>query len=363
VLDKKVVFVELRTTEVANNFQLLYKALEEEYGMDVFVYYIRKGDKGETRRCLEMLKGIADAKYVFLHDTYEGIGSVDLREETILTQTWHGCGAFKKFGYSTADTRSGEPRKVQDKYPMHRNYTYVTVSSPEVIWAYEEALRLEDKKGVVTATGISRTDVFYDEAFKKNAAIHLKEVFPKAAGKKIILYAPTFRGWTASAKSPDGLDLKTFSEKFSDEYVLLIKHHFLVKNPPDIEDRYQNFACDCTGTMSIEELLCVSDICISDYSSLIFEYSLFERPMIFFAYDIEEYYDWRGFYYDYDELTPGPVCKTTEEMVEYIQNLDHNFDKQKVIDFKEKFMSACDGHATERIIDLIINNGERKFHK
>ena len=106
--------------------------------------------------------------------------------------------------------------------------------------------------------------------------------------------------------------------------------------------------------MTIEDLLCVSDICISDYSSLVFEYSLFERPMLFFAYDLDEYFDWRGFYYDYNELTPGPVCKTNDEMIDYISHLEERFDRQKVIDFKEKFMRSCDGHATDRILHMVF---------
>ena len=76
--------------------------------------------------------------------------------------------------------------------------------------------------------------------------------------------------------------------------------------------------------------------------------------MLFFAYDLDEYFDWRGFYYDYNELTPGPVCKTNDEMIDYISHLDERFDKQKVIDFKEKFMRSCDGHATDRILHMVF---------
>ena len=110
--------------------------------------------------------------------------------------------------------------------------------------------------------------------------------------------------------------------------------------------------------MSIEELLFVADICISDYSSLVFEYSLFEKPMIFFAFDLDNYYDWRGFYYDYKEFVPGPIYTTTEEMIDYIKHIDTKFDKQKVKQFRDKFMSACDGHATERIMKLVFD-GEK----
>ena len=136
---------------------------------------------------------------------------------------------------------------------------------------------------------------------------------------------------------------------------MIFKHHPLVKKLPEIpEELNGTFAIDATRSMTIEDLLCVSDICISDYSSLVFEYSLFERPMLFFAYDLDEYFDWRGFYYDYNELTPGPVCKMNDEMIDYISHLEERFDRQKVIDFKEKFMRSCDGHATDRILHMVF---------
>ena len=94
----------------------------------------------------------------------------------------------------------------------------------------------------------------------------------------------------------------------------------------------QSFAYDVSDAFVIEELLCVSDLCISDYSSLVFEYSLFERPMLFFAYDFEEYGEWRGFYYDYHELTPGPVVHTTQEIVDYVLHLKERFDRKQVAD-------------------------------
>ena len=142
-------------------------------------------------------------------------------------------------------------------------------------------------------------------------------------------------------------------EALGDEYFLLLKHHPFVKKRPEIPENCQDFAMDVTKELDIDKLLCVSDVCISDYSSLIFEYSLFERPMIFFAYDLDEYFDWRGFYYNYDDLTPGPIVKTTEEIIDYIQNLNTRFNPSQVHAFREKFMSACDGHATDRILELV----------
>ena len=272
---------------------------------------------------------------------------------------WHACGAFKKFGMSTAELIFGDNRKSLERYPNYGNLSYVTVSSPEVIWAYEEAMNLKDTKTQVVATGVSRTDVFYDQHFIEQSKAAVYSVCPAAENKKIILYAPTFRGRVAKAESPDCLDIPAMKRALGDEYVLLIKHHPFVKQPPVVPEDCADFAMDVTKSLEIDQLLCASDVCVSDYSSLIFEYSLFERPMIFFAYDLDDYFDWRGFYYNYDELTPGPVVKETEEIIDYIRHLDTRFDQAQVHAFKEKFMSSCDGHATDRIMALVLNSANR----
>ena len=137
------------------------------------------------------------------------------------------------------------------------------------------------------------------------------------------------------------------------EWALLIKHHPFVKHPAPIPEGCEDFAYLVQGDLGIDELLCAADACISDYSSIVFEYSLFERPMIFFAYDLDDYDDWRGFYYSYDEFTPGPVVATSEEVVDYLAHVDERFDRTQVAAFREKFMSACDGHATERVMKWV----------
>ena len=364
--ENKVVFVELRLPNLTNSFQLLYDTLYINYDFDIHCHFLRNTfttRKDFRNRCKAFIKDIADAKYVFMDEATNIMGNFETRPETVITQLWHGCGAFKKFGFSTADAIFGATREQMEKYPFNRNYTHVTVSSPEVIWAYEEAMRYTHESGVVKALGSSRTDIFYDQEFIKHSFDVLYDVMPEAKGKKVILYAPTFRGRVAKATAPRVLDNEFMRYELGDEYVLLIKQHPLVRKRPEVNEFCSDFAMDVTTLMSIEELLCVSDICISDYSSLVFEYSLFERPMIFLAHDLDQFFDWRGFYYDYHELAPGPVVKNTTEVVDYIKNIDKNFDKKRVHDFREKFMSACDGHATERIINTVMSEESRAAHK
>ncbi len=364
--ENKVIFMEIRLPKLTNSFQILYDELYANTDFDIHCHFLRNtfvSKKEYNQRCKAFIKDMATAKYVFFDEASNIYGKFVTRPETVITQLWHGCGAFKKFGFSTADAIFGASRKTMERFPFNRNYTHVTVSSPEVIWAYEEAMQYTRESGVVKALGSSRTDIFYDKSFIEKSYEMLYERFPAAKGKKVILYAPTFRGRVAKAKTPNVLKPRKLFKALGEDYVVIMKHHPLVRKRPNIpEDLLNTFAVDFTDDMSIESLICVSDICISDYSSLIFEFSLFERPMIFLAHDLETFFDWRGFYYDYDELTPGPIFSTNEEIIDYITNIDSRFDKQEVIDFRNKFMSSCDGHATERIIETALGDDYDK-HK
>lgn len=355
--EKKVVFIESQLPALSESMQVLYERLEQEGGYELSVHCLREAFVGKgtfIRRAMRCLKDMADAKNVFLCDASRVVSCIQPRRETVITQLWHGCGAFKKFGMSTSELRFGGNRQEYERYPYYANLDYVTVSSPEVIWAYKEAMNLGDGHTQVLPIGISRTDIFFRESFLKSAKKKVHAVLGDADERKILLYAPTFRGNVSCAQAPDALDIGKLKKSLGASYRLLIKHHPVAKNRPVIDKKDADFAMDVTEKLRIEELLCVSDICISDYSSLVFEYSLFERPMIFFAYDLEDYGDWRGFYYDYEELTPGPVVRTTEEIIDYVLHMKERFEKEKVVNFKNKFMSACDGRATERLIDLVI---------
>lgn len=363
--EKKVLFVEVRQKEMTSSFSLLYQTLKKKYTYEINVHFLLElyGNRiAYVMRCFRLLNDMADAKVVFINDSVSVLNTIKLRKETKLIQTWHGCGAFKKFGYSTANLRFGVSEKEMKQYPLHRNYSFVTVSSSEAIPAFAEAMGLEHQKEVIKPIGVSRSDFYFQTWFRERAYKKLNELVPSARHKKVLLYAPTYRGKIAEAKAPDQLDIDMFAKELGKEYVLLIKHHSFVKQVPLIEREKREFCMDMTSKMSIEELLCVSDICISDYSSLVFEYSLLERPMLFFPYDIEEYYDWRGFYFRYEELTPGPICKTNQELIEQIKKIEQ-IDIEIVKRYRERFMSSCDGHATSRILKEAFGTDSLKRHR
>lgn len=352
MVPQRIVFLEISADHLTDSFTLLYDAVKKR-GRQPEIIYLHDGSVGGVqylKNCVKMLKSIATAPVVFINEASNITSCVKLRPQTKLIQTWHGCGAFKKFGFSTAELGWGISGKEMERYPYYKNQWLVSVSAPEAVHAYQDAMH--QPQGVILPLGVSRTDVFFDARYISEAKEALYQYFPQARGKKVILYAPTFRGTQTRAYSLQ-LDYEAFSEALSGEYVLVEKHHPFVKEVPEIPEKYADFAKDLTGMMSVQKLLCVSDLCISDYSSLVFEYSLFERPMIFYAPDLKEYFDERGFYYDYEKLTPGPVFDDQSEMIDYIGALWERFDRQRVKDFKNLFMSACDGHATERILDYI----------
>ena len=356
--EKKVIFLEPVQPKVTNNMRLIYDRLQKSGRFTIHEHYLRTNfvyRRQWKKNCAAFLSDLATAKYVFLPEASQVLSCVAMRPETVVVQTWHACGAFKRFGFSTADQLFGASRENQLRHPFNRNYTYVTVSSPDVVWAYVEAMQLQGHEDIVRPIGVSRTDVFFDQNRIENARRKIYQKFPAARGKKVILYAPTFRGHTGNAEAPDKLDVRAFHETLGEDYVMIIKHHQLVRELPKLPKELEgSFVYDGSRNMDINDLLMVSDICISDYSSLIFEYSLMERPMLFFAYDLEEYFDWRGFYYNYDEITPGPVCKTNREMIDYIQHIDERFDRQVVRDFRYRFMRSCDGYSTDRIMKLVF---------
>lgn len=352
---KKVIFVESKLREMPDAFTQIWNRLQDDGSYELVYRTLGAKSVGllqYTKNSYMLIKDMADAGFVFLCDANDIVSSVPLRAQTKITQLWHACGAFKKWGMSTGDKKFGSSKRDIQKHPYYGNLSLVTVSSPDIEWAYREAMMLEDTPEVVKAVGVSRTDVFFDEGFLREARESVQDAVPGIAGRKIILYAPTFRGHVRSAKGPDELDIEAMRQKLEGEYALLIKHHPYVTNPPAIPESCKDFAFQLAG-FPIDKLLATADVCITDYSSIIFEYSLFERPMAFFSPDLSDYDDWRGFYYNYDELTPGPVFTETGGLVEWIDGLSEDYDLNEVTEFKRKFMSACDGHSTDRILETI----------
>ena len=299
----------------------------------------------------DFFREYATAKALFLTDYFFPVYACKPREGQSVVQLWHGCGAFKKWGYSTAEKKWGASKKELDRYPIHNTYTHVCVSSPKVSFAYAEAFGCSEN--VIKPLGAPRTDIYFDSDFINKSRSEICKKFSQIDGRKIILYAPTFRGDSVGKSYiKNMLNIEEMSRKLGNDYVLLIKQHPLTADKFSIEG--SSFAFDVSKDVAIETALCAADMVITDYSSLIFEYALLERPMIFFAYDLAEYEDARSFYFGYEGFVPGEIVVNTDEIISEVKRLETDFDKEKIRRFRQDYMSACDGKSTERIINEVL---------
>lgn len=354
----KVVFVELMSAEVTPSFKLLLDRIQKEGTFKVKVLLLNQLRMSYLSKLFlnfRVLWAIGNAQYLFLDNTFPLISSSPIRRGTTVIQTWHGCGAFKKFGYSLVKGNTQSSGWDYKLYPLHNHYDHVFVSGEKAIGPYAEAFGMENDLDKVHAVGVSRTDVYFDKEFIAAAVEKVRAFNPSIAGKKILLYAPTYRKSVTSATLPVRLKYDMLKEALGDEWVLLIKRHNFLIDPIEIPQDCQDFAFDVTGDFEIDELLCAADACISDFSSVIFEYALFERPILFFVPDLESYYTARGFYFRFDDIVCGPVARTTTKLIEGIQNLSEA-DVERVRAFKNEFMEKCDGRSTDRILSIIFGD-------
>ena len=363
---KKVVFIDDKCEEIPDSMRFIWKHLEEYYDYElVFLSLKHTSQSGESYllNCMKMVKEIGDASYIFLNDASEIISMLPLRPQTKVIQLWHACGAFKKWGRGTSSLKSGRSLAYHDTFPGYGNLDTVTISSPSLTWAYSDAMGIDEDAEIIQALGVSRTDAYFDTMHLMHAAAHIRRLIPEAAKKKILLYAPTFRGSVTHATSPTFLDYVYLKEHMSEEYVIVIKHHPFVKSAPPLPEELRDFVIEAPKSATIDELMIAADICITDYSSLVFEYALLKKPLLFFVPDRDEYADWRGFYYTIDDFDCFDSCSTTKQVLDWIQKVSSSFDPSSVQPFIDRFMSSCDGDATRRIVRHVFSRDADVYKK
>lgn len=271
-------------------------------------------------------------------------------------QTWHGT-PLKKLALDM-DTVHMAGEKGIDNY---RNNFIANTST----WDYlisqnnfsSEIFRRAfafDKE--MLEIGYPRNDVLFAKNNEQDIT-DLKNQLGIPLDKKVILYAPTWRDnefyGKGHYKFNRAMDFDLMQEKLSDEYVMIVKYHYLVMDKINWKP-YKGFIINCNLSYDISALYLVADMMITDYSSVMFDYSLLKRPMLFFCYDLEEYRDTlRGFYFDFLEEAPGPVTLTTEELVDSIVNYDPAVYQQKQEAYYQKFNHADDGNASRNVVELI----------
>ena len=351
VQDKKISFISLRRDDLSGNFAFVYDKLKNDGSLDInfilndhtIAYMSFKEIRAFTKAC-------ATSKVVVLDEFTPQIHYIDLRDDTKLIQLWHACGAFKTFGFTRLSKPKGSPQPTRN----HRSYDFVTVSSTYCKKCHSEGFGIATDN--VVATGIPRTDVFFDENYKAAARKKFYDAHPTFKGKKIILFAPTFRGMVKETAfyPTEMFDINEVCSKIPDDYAIIIKHHPFVNDVQPIPDRYKDRVIDLSADNELNDLLFVTNVIITDYSSLVFEASLIDIPMIFYVFDLEKYINERDFYFDFKLYAPGKIVYSTEQLIDSIKNEDYCTEKIKP--FADMFFDYRDGRSTQRVVKLIYDN-------
>lgn len=280
-------------------------------------------------------------------------------KDTIYIQTWHGT-PLKKLGTDIEEIHM--PGTSTETYKKNfvseaNKWDYLVSPNP---YSTEIFTRAFEYGGKVIESGYPRNDVLTN--YSSTLISSLKQRLGIPEEKKVMLYAPTWRDnefyQKGKYKFEFQFDLGRWKEKFSDEWVLLSRMHYLVAENFDFSS-HEGIVYDVSTYPDIRDLYLISDLLITDYSSVFFDYAILNRPIIFFMYDLGIYRDQlRGFYIDIERDAPGPIVQNEEELFKAINRLkDSAAEKNSnFIKFKTKFSSLEDGDASRRVVNAFLKN-------
>lgn len=333
----KITFISLESEKLVGDFQLVAVELEKtrQYEIDYILVKFKKTLKGYIQyffSCIHQFFAINTSKLVIL-DYNNFVCNGFKRKGVTVLQLWHATGAIKKFG--------------NDAFRDYKinGYDATIVNSEAFKSIFASAFSMNESQ--VYVTGIPKTDRFFIEEKKKTDREMLEKIYPPIVGKKVILYAPTFRGKLFHGFDHTTINLQQVIDQISEDYVILYKMHPLISHVT-FEENERIINCN---TMSIRKLFSITDILISDYSAIIYDFSVFNKPMIFYCPDLESYKEKVGIYLDYEKEMPGPICKTEGEVISIINK--NEYDLNRIESFKNKYFQYFDGKSTQRVVQLI----------
>lgn len=334
-----IVFADAHSRTMPSAMKRLYQALSRRGDCKIRCCFIDGAQASAlslTCFYLHFIHLYAQAHGVVLRDYFLPVSSCPKREKTVVIQLWHGYGLFKKIG---CDASEDMPRGAPSS-PM-RYCNLVTVSADLCIPYYARAWNADPKK--ISALGVSQTDFYFDQAFIQRARENFFRNYPDMQGKKILLWAPTFRGNAACPEPQPGLaEMRELENKLSPPWKMLIRLHSHAREKEENQWSRQ----------PLEELLPLVDLLITDYSSILFDFAFFSKPVIFFMPDLSRYLAQRGLYISPREL-PGPIVTDPAKLPQYISQAEAGFDSERMTAFRNKYAQACDGRSTERIMAFL----------
>ena len=323
--------------------------LEKEYKQFFNIKFV-------LRSSVEYTEYLAKSKYLINNNNF--FYFFTKRDEQIYLNTWHGI-PMKTLGYDV-------PGGILNQHNTYRNLLmadYVLAWCDFMAEAMQSAYMLNDSfKGKIVLEGCPRNDILLQ---KKNDDIYLKlnaEGIDIKRNRKVVLYAPTFRGTSMQEVGQDYLEafkvLELLNQHLSEEYQVIYKPHHLVSEAMKKKNVVMRDVI--YSHLDTDEILKITDILITDYSSIFFDYLLLDRPIIFFVPDENEYMEYRGLYFNTTKV-PGEVCHTVNELVNAIENSNKYMDSFANIhkNFKDVACELDDGKVSARVLDILLGKNNK----
>lgn len=349
--ERCIVFESLWGRKYSCNPAAIYEYIDRYHPEFECVWFLNDTDTPVKGRAKKVRRGtdehkfyLATAKYFVFNNNMPR--SFKKRAGQIIIQTMHGT-PFKSFGLDVKEETETEDKRIRI-VERSDQWDYLIAQGS---FTKNMAWRWFRYDKTVLETGYPRTDSLYRKDEKAAQSLRSRLGLPE--GKKVILYAPTWR-------EEDGfemmLDIEEMRDALSDEYVLLIRlHHFvadLYKVPED-----GSFVFDAACVDDIEDIFMITDVLITDYSSVMFDFAITEKPMVFYTYDLEEYTkEDRGSYFDIEKEAPGVIAATTSEVIDAVRNPGAQTEEhsERIRRFREKYLTYENPGSTEEVFDAVF---------
>lgn len=277
------------------------------------------------------------------------------REEQVFLQTWHGT-PLKRLVFDQEEVTAASPTYKKQFYRQKQEWDYLIAANHFSSEIFKSCFMYD---GNMLEVGYPRNDLLYLPN-KDMVAKKIRQRLHIPLDKKTILYAPTWRDdeyyGKGQYKFQLQLDLVLLKERLGDEYIILLRTHYYIADKLDLTGA-EDFAYNVSDHDDITEIYLISDICITDYSSVFFDYANLARPILFYPYDLDKYRDiLRGFYIDMEKELPGPLLFSTDEIASSIENIDDIKEsyKERYEEFYERFCNLDDGEASLRVVDAVF---------
>ena len=338
----KVTFISRQADRPTEDIQLLGKALEAADPHLKVIYLcktIKSGIGHVLAYCFHILRQmyhIATSRVVILDSYCMGVSLLKQRSSLKVIQMWHALGSLKKFGYSILGEAEGRSADTAEAMKMHRNYSYILTSSEECAPHFCQAFGYDISHARIMS--LPRVDKITDEKNREKIKEQIYREYPDIKGKKVVVYAPTFRKDKDISQQID--DLAAAFDP--DRYAFVLKKHPLME---------ADCQCMTDDKFSTLEMIFAADYVICDYSAIVFEAALAGKPLFFYAFDYKEYGADRDFYIDYLAEMPGIISPDASEIAKAVSGDD--FDLRKVRLFAEKYVSE-QRDCTKKLAEFVL---------